>query len=57
MSNAPLSSDRLRELRAVEGLEHAGSPAAREHMRALAAGVPGAALTRAAAAAVKRLER
>jgi hypothetical protein len=50
MANAPLPSDRLRELRAVEGLEHAGSPAALEHLRALAGGAPGAELTRAASA-------
>jgi hypothetical protein len=54
---APLPSERLRELRAVELLEQAGAPAAREHLRALASGAAGAALTDAAAGALRRLEK
>jgi hypothetical protein len=53
----PLPSERLRELRAVELLAQAGTPAAREHLRALAGGAAGAELTRAAADALRRLEK
>jgi hypothetical protein len=45
----------LRKLRAVEALEHIATPAARAHLKALAGGAPGAALTDAAAAALTRL--
>jgi WD40 repeat protein len=42
--------------RAVEALEFIGTPAARQHLRALAGGAAGVAVTDAAAAALKRLE-
>jgi hypothetical protein len=45
----------LRAARAVEALEHIATPAARAHLTALAGGPPGAALTDAAAVALKRL--
>jgi RNA polymerase sigma factor (sigma-70 family) len=45
----------LRALRAVEVLEQIATSAAREHLKALAGGAPGATLTRAAAEALKRL--
>jgi hypothetical protein len=47
----------LQQLRAAHVLELCRSPAAREHLKSLAAGVPGARLTEAAAAAVKRLDK
>src|SRR5206468_13127208 len=47
----------LRAIRAVEVLEHIATPAAREHLKTLAAGQPGAEPTVAAAAAIKRLEK
>jgi RNA polymerase sigma factor (sigma-70 family) len=46
----------LRALRSVEVLEQIGSPAAREQLKALAGGAASAALTRAAAEALKRLD-
>jgi WD40 repeat protein len=42
--------------RAVEALEYIGTPAARRHLRALAGGAAGVAVTDAAAAALRRLE-
>jgi WD40 repeat protein len=50
-----LPDERLRLLRAVEALEAAGTPAARELLRALAQGAPDAALTQEAAASLRRL--
>ena len=47
----------LRAIRAVEALEHIATPAARQHLTALAGGAAGTALTDAAAAALKRMER
>ncbi|QJW93717.1 WD40 repeat domain-containing protein [Frigoriglobus tundricola] len=47
--------DRLRALRAVEVLEYIDTPAARDVLKALAAGAAGASLTRDAAAALTRL--
>jgi RNA polymerase sigma factor (sigma-70 family) len=54
LKRAPTPAE-VRQLRAVRALELAATPAAREHLKALAAGAPGATLTRAAADAVKRL--
>jgi hypothetical protein len=50
------SPDRLRELRAIEVLESAATPAARERLAVLAGGARGANLTRDARAALRRLE-
>jgi RNA polymerase sigma factor (sigma-70 family) len=52
---APEPADQLRALRAVELLEEIATPAARDHLTALAGGAAGAPLTRAAADALKRL--
>ncbi len=49
--------ERLRAVRALEALEAAGTPEAREALKALAGGEPGAWLTREAAAALRRLGR
>ena len=45
----------LRSLRAIEALEHIETPEARDLLRKLAAGAPGARLTREAQAALDRL--
>jgi hypothetical protein len=47
--------DRVRVLRAVEALEHAGTPEARRVLETLAGGLPDARLTRDARAALARL--
>src|SRR5262249_53340395 len=47
----------LRATRAVEALEHVGTPAAKAHLAALAGGADGARLTAAAADTLKRLDR
>jgi WD40 repeat protein len=47
----------LRAIRAVEVLEHIATPAARELLKTLAAGQPGAEPTPAAAAALQRLDK
>ncbi len=49
------SGERLRIGRALEVLEHIGSPEARQVLRTLATGAPGAFLTREAEAALERL--
>jgi HEAT repeat protein len=51
------SPERLRGLRAVEALEHAGTPEAQTLLRELAAGAPGARLTDEAQAALGRLKQ
>jgi WD40 repeat protein len=50
------SARELQQLRAVAVLELSATPAAREHLKTLASGAPGARLTEAAAAALKRLK-
>jgi WD40 repeat protein len=50
-----LTPARLRELRALEVLEHVGTPAARHVLERLAGGAPGSGLTREARAALRRL--
>jgi hypothetical protein len=52
----PLSPERLREIRAVEALEHIGSTEARQLLQSLATGVPEARLTREAKASLDRLQ-
>jgi hypothetical protein len=49
-----LSGDKLRDFRAVEVLEHIGTPEARQLLQALADGAPGALVTTSAQAALKR---
>jgi hypothetical protein len=49
--------DQPRPLRAVEALEHMGTPEARQVLEALGKGAPGARLTQAAQAALGRLDR
>jgi WD40 repeat protein len=56
-TDADLSPDRLREVRAVEVLESIGTPTARERLATLARGANGAYLTREAEAALRRLRR
>jgi WD40 repeat protein len=51
-----LSGERLRTQRALEALEHAGTAEARRVLEALAGGQPGAALTRGAQGALRRLD-
>jgi dipeptidyl aminopeptidase/acylaminoacyl peptidase len=51
------SPERLRELRAVEVLEHIGTPAAHQVLQSLANGAPTARLTHEAKAALDRLTR
>jgi WD40 repeat protein len=52
-----LTGGRLRELRALEVLEQIDSPAARQVLRSLAGGAPGARLTREAKSAGERVAR
>jgi WD40 repeat protein len=49
-----LAGDRLRAFRAVEVLEHIGTPEARQVLQTLADGAPGALVTTSAQAALKR---
>jgi hypothetical protein len=55
LRGGPASGEVLRALRAVEVLEYAGTPQARELLRALAGGAADARLTRQAKAALARL--
>jgi hypothetical protein len=55
LERLPPSWERIRERRAVEGLERMGTPQARALLRRLARGVPGAVLTEEARATLKRL--
>ncbi|HWG41350.1 MAG TPA: WD40 repeat domain-containing protein [Gemmataceae bacterium] len=55
-AQAPASAEDLRPLRAVEVLEHAGTPEARQVLRTLAGGAECARLTREAKASLRRLE-
>jgi WD40 repeat protein len=57
VSGKILDGDAVRNLRAVEVLEHVGSPEARQVLQALALGAPGARLTREAQGALARLAR
>jgi hypothetical protein len=52
-----LSAEQLHALRAVEVLEHIGSPEAQQVLRTLAEAAPRAVLTREAKASLERLER
>jgi hypothetical protein len=54
---AALTPEGLRQLRAVEALEQMATPAARDVLRVLAEGAPGARLTREARASLERLAR
>ncbi|HTU90642.1 MAG TPA: sigma factor-like helix-turn-helix DNA-binding protein [Gemmataceae bacterium] len=55
LSKLEPSGERLRALRAIQVLEYAGTAEAREHLRALAKGIPEARLTCEAKAALERL--
>jgi hypothetical protein len=56
--NYPLTSpNTIRELRAVEVLEHIGTAQARQVLRKLAEGAPGSRLTDAARASLERLAK
>jgi WD40 repeat protein len=57
LSKRPLSAEQMQMLRAVEVLEHVGSPEARQVLQALAQGAAGALQTREAKAALERLAR
>jgi len=54
VTSTVLQGERLRVYRAVELLEHLGTPEAREVLQALANGAPGALVTASAQAALKR---
>lgn len=55
LSKLEPSGKRLRAIRAIQVLEYVGTAEAREHLRALAKGIPEARLTREAKAALERL--
>src|SRR5207249_2590739 len=54
INSAAPHGEALRSLRAIEALERIGTPAARQVLQSLAEGTAGAALTRAAQAALDR---
>jgi RNA polymerase sigma factor (sigma-70 family) len=56
LEESPVTTGELRALRAVEVLEWVATPAARQLLAELAKGAPGAVLTQAAEAALKRLQ-
>jgi hypothetical protein len=51
------SPDRLREVRAIEVLEHIGTPEAKQILQTLAEGAPEARLTQEAKASLERLAK
>jgi RNA polymerase sigma factor (sigma-70 family) len=51
----PLSSEQVRDMRALEVLEHVATPEARRVLETLANGAPGARLTREAQASLERM--
>jgi dipeptidyl aminopeptidase/acylaminoacyl peptidase len=55
LATAVAPTEELRELRAIEILEHCGMPSAKEVLERLAAGAKDASLTREAAASLRRL--
>ena len=55
LDSRTLSPETLRAVRAVEALEHIGTPEARQLLKALADGAPDARLTRDAKASLQRL--
>jgi hypothetical protein len=57
LDEAAPSGEALRALRAIEVLEHIGTPEASRLLKALADGAPEARLTREAKAALQRLEK
>jgi hypothetical protein len=57
LEKLPPSWERIREQRAVEALERMDTPEARELLRRLARGKPGAVLTEEARATLKRLTK
>jgi hypothetical protein len=56
-SASPGTTERRREVRAVEVLERIGTPEAIEVLRKLAGGVPDAVLTHESKAAIERLKK
>lgn len=52
-----ISVDQVRQMRAVEAMEHANTPESRQLLKDWAAGAPGAILTREATSALKRLQQ
>jgi hypothetical protein len=57
LSGKVLTAEQVRTVRAVEALEHAGTPEARQLLQTLAKGAPGALPTREAQAALERMSR
>ncbi len=57
LQEQPESADRRRQLRAIEVLEHIGTPEAKEVLDKLAKGAPGARITEEARASLQRLAK